>query len=228
MQRQQKGLNKIAKGITLLMLFGMVTILVAVGAFVLCQIIGLSTAEQKEKDEKTLDNSMHVLVGMQNERWVELTKEERLNLLQTVIEVEKTRLGLSQDLSIKLYKAESGQRSSYYDDDKGEIGVAEKRIEEDDCWFALSEVLHQCYHSYQCRIIELYEKLPSDQQKLMIFRKIKEYGNDLRQLVKSKERSFSLTFKPYEKDAREYESEAVKIYHDKLMDYLYGEIRNSN
>ena len=139
------------------------------------EISGITYISQ---EKSLIENNMDIVGDLRPEHWEGLDVEERLRVLQNIVNLEKTNLGLSYVIRIKAVDSVPEELACYYDPDH-QICINRCYLESDsiyDSYVMLRVVLHEAYHSYQCRLADLALGTRDEKIKnLLIFRQGQKY-----------------------------------------------------
>ena len=169
--------------------------------------------------DQTISNNIDKVLLLQDDIWAELTMRERLNVLQTIANIEQRYLGLPNELNVCAANLDEGTLG-YYSDNTHEIVVSMDSLIYDSSWDVLDTVCHEAYHSYQHRIVEALYGADDKSRNLKLFRKAYSYANEFENYINGEADFCSYYFQDCEYDAREYAESAVNDYYWKIKAYL--------
>lgn len=180
---------------------------------------GVSTAIQDKIDEQSLSNNMETVVLLQDDTWESLTVQERLDVLQTVANIEQRYLGLPNELNVGAANLNDGMRG-YYSDDTHELIIDMDSLLFDSSWEMLNVTCHEAYHSYQYRIAEALNDVDESSKNLRLFRSANSYASEFDNYISGEEDFDNYYYQDCESDAREYAEYAVYNYNCRINEYL--------
>lgn len=180
---------------------------------------GVSPATQANINEQSLSNNMETIAFLQDDSWNSLTVQERLDVLQTVANVEQRYLGIPNELNVGVANLNEGVLG-YYSDKTHEIVISMDSLLYDSSWEVLDTVCHEAYHSYQHRVVEALHGADEYSKNLRLFRKAKSYADEFNSYISGEEDFCSYYFQDCESDAREYAENAVCDYYLQINEYL--------
>lgn len=198
---------------------------VSITVFVFYLVLGgslVSSSAQAispETESVTMEDHMETLCLLEEERWALLDPEEKLTVLQTVANIEVSRLGLSHELNLRaapLGELLLGQ----YVDDTHEIMLNVELLTTATAHAALEVVAHEAHHAYEWRLIDLYESCDAEKQKLMIFDDARQYQVEFSQYVSGVDDFLGYLEQSVEIDSQVYAYLTVENYYDKIEVYL--------
>lgn len=171
-----------------------------------------SDGTQGEKD--TISGHMEELCRLEDTAWAELTVEERLDVLQTVANIERTYLGVPHELPVGGSIMEEGLLGQYNPVTK-QIALSLDHLAEDDAADVLDTVLHECYHAYQHSVVELYGQSPERYRQLQMFAAARDYVEELQEYQDGEDFTAYYTQR-FEADARRYAELGVADYYGRI------------
>lgn len=169
--------------------------------------------------DQTISNNIDKVLLLQDDTWAELTVSERLNVLQTIANIEQRYLGLPNELNV--CAANLDERTlGYYSDNTHELVVSMDSLIYDSSWDVLDTVCHEAYHSYQHRLVEALYGADDKSRNLIGFRKAYSYADEFENYINGEKDFCSYYFQDCECDAREYAESAVNDYYWRIKTYL--------
>lgn len=157
----------------------------------------------RKYDKKSLKNLHH---------WSKLTRKEKLNTLQTICNNERDYLGIPFRIKIG---AGSGLSHSYaqYNNKSKEITFEISQLNHASSTTLLEALLHSTYHAYEYALVESYDTMSSDYNKLFDYRIIATYKKEFSTKVTNKAKYYNQI---NESNARFYATDALQDYQNKL------------
>lgn len=157
----------------------------------------------RKYDEKSLKNLHH---------WSKLTRKEKLNTLQTICNNERDYLGISSRIKVG---AGSGLSHSYaqYNNKSKEITFDISQLDHASSTTLLEALLHSTYHAYEYALVESYDTMSSDYNKLFDYRIIATYKKEFSTKVTNKAKYYNQI---NESNAKAYGEEALQDYQIKF------------
>lgn len=157
----------------------------------------------RQYDQKSLKN-LH--------RWSKLTRKEKLNTLQTVCNNERDYLGIPFRIKVG---AGSGLSHSYaqYNNKSKEITFDINQLDQASSTTLLEALLHSTYHAYEYALVDSYDTMSSDYNKLLDYRTIETYKKEFSTKVTNKAVNYNQI---NESNAKAYAAEALMDYQIKL------------
>lgn len=159
----------------------------------------------------TIGDCLDTVRNLDRESWDGLSLQERLDTLQTVADIERSHLGLTEALSLGAEPLEEGV-AACYDDNTRRILVSLDRLEQDDPLQMLNSVCHEVFHAYQHRLCDVWRSTEESCRDLACFRDVEDYITEFTYypiLARDDTGYYAMTC---EKNAREYAAEREKEY----------------
>ena len=176
-------------------------------------------AAKANLSEQTIANNMDTILLLQEDEWAKLSAQERLNVLQTVANIEQRYLGLPNELNVGVANMDA-DTLGYYTDKTHEIIVSADSLLYDSPWEVLDTICHEAYHSYQYRLVEALNSADESSKNLRIFRKAYTYADEFASYKDGSADFCGYYTQDCESDARDYAEDAVSDYYWRIMDYL--------
>lgn len=174
----------------------------------------------EEAEEQTINNNIESVLMLQEELWVDLSVPERLNILQTVANIERRYLGIPHKLNVGV--ANLGEYTlGYYDDRKHQVIVSLDSLINDPAEEVLNTVCHESYHAYQHCIVSVLENADEESKNLRLFRDARNYAEEFCDYKSGGNGFYDYYYQECEMDAREYAEDAVFDYYKRIEEYLF-------
>lgn len=168
-----------------------------------------------------LKEFMPIIDGTYNE----LSLTQRLDIFQTIVNVECTYFGSSVaiPLKIKPISSENGTTYAYYNNGEETIYLNESVFNDLDVEDALYIVLHETYHVYQHEQKKLYESVPDELKDLSTLSSAKECKEGLDNYISSGENYSEYKNQSIEQDADDYAYITTREYLKLIKQYANDE-----
>lgn len=176
--------------------------------------------------EQTIANNMDMLLFLQEEKWTSLNVEQKLDVMQTVANIESYYLGLPNELNVSAVNHESGILGSYADGTHT-IYISLEHLEKDSAHDILNTCLHEAYHSFSHRLVDAYNSTDEDLKNLRIYKKAVSYLKEFNNYISGTQNFYAYHEQLCETDARKYAKDAVEDYYNRIYDYLGIEVSDS-
>lgn len=162
---------------------------------------------------------MDAISMLDEDTWQSLSASQRLSVLQTVADLESSKLGLPQRLLVRVAELEDPVAGSYVDADRT-ITVSAQALIRLSAMENLRIICHEAYHAYQYRLVEVYENLDSGEKDLLVFRNAAQYAREFADYASAEGDPESYYLQLCERESRSYAEEAVRQYYDEIAVYL--------
>lgn len=173
----------------------------------------------KESEQQTISNNIETILLLQEEKWVELTVQEKIDVLQVVANIEVRFLGLPNELVVGVSNL-SDDTTARYNDNIYTVSIDLNYLETETAYDVLCSCLHEVYHSYQHRLVEAYNTVDENLKTLQIFRSAEKYNEEFLNYDDGEEDYYSYYTQNCESDAREYAINAANDYYNRIDEYL--------
>lgn len=226
----ERGRSRIMKARIRLAYLGIEHIAMLVSVFLLMLLFGrlyvvkdlvFERAEmaQTYEEEQTVGENMEVLLKMQPKIWNKLETQQKLEVLQIIVNNERHNLGL--DKPILVLDAELGNNTlGCYNFDDSTIQIDRKFLGKGSPRKVLEATLHEVFHAAQYTYVEIYDSLDEQQKKSYFMRDAAIYAMELTGYVKGEEDFVGYYCQSIETHARAYATAAVEDYYVQMEEYL--------
>lgn len=225
---KSKGSKKrrmILLGAVSLIVFSMGTSLVIpVGDFNAAKIIENKNNDQYEfstyREEANLDHNMETVSKLDPSLYPSLEAGARMETIQVLARVEQNYLGIS-GVNIKyenLGKNTLG-KANY---EKNTVYINEELLKEESSENLVETLLHELYHLYTFRVIQVYQKLDREERGLLLFRVAEMSSQDMENYQDGDEDFEAYANQTCEYAARSYAEEGTKEIFERIAEYLRG------
>ncbi len=163
-------------------------------------------------EEYTIANNADEVVKLEEDVWMTLTFQEKLDLMQTIANIERNYLGISHELNVEAATLDDSTHG-YYDDSRHLIVLNITHLENDSSYEVLDTLCHEAYHAYQHRQLDAFNQLDDDSRNLLMFYDVQKYKEEFEGGYIDGDEDFSAYYLQIsEWEAREYAEEAVNDY----------------
>lgn len=171
---------------------------------------------------QTISRNIHTVLLLQEDKWSGLTVLERLDVMQTVANIEAHYLGLPNELNVIASDLDDNVLGCY-SDDTYTIFIDREHLEGCPAHEILNACCHEAYHSYQFRLVDAFNGADESLKGLRIFRPAVAYSQEFGNYISSYEDREAYYRQNCETDCREYAESAVEDYYRRIVDYLDGQ-----
>ena len=169
--------------------------------------------------EQTISNNLDTLVMLQEETWSALTVDEKLNILQTIANIEQRYLGLPNELNVGASDLQEGL-AGYYSDPDHLIIVSMDSLQNGSAYELTNTIAHEAYHSLQHRIVDAYDEASDELKSLILYHDAPIYKKELADYVDGFEDFCGYYLQECETDARRYAEAAADEYFERIDEYV--------
>lgn len=166
------------------------------------------------ENNSMIEHEMDQLKKLNKEVWYKIDDIEKINCLQTIVNIESTYLGISDAPTVEAVNLESTILGQYINE-KNIIQVNLTYLETKSTNEILKTILHECRHKYQHKVVESCDFTSKEKINLMFYaypRMLKESFSSYSPDISSEDYYYSFV----EIDAREYAERAIKEYNNKI------------
>ena len=201
-------------------LFGVVFFIVYIGGLTKAIYNNHYAPSMEEKietpwTEARLEEYLTDLSSLRSNKWEKLSFEERIDLMETIIEIEQQYLGISHPVELKAETLDDNTLG-YYSDNNKLIVIESELMNYATAWNAVKVVCHEMRHAYQYRLIDVCFKIEVDTEELLFFREVENYFWEMICYIDGNEDFEAYHNQKIEVDAREYADERIIYYMQKL------------
>lgn len=175
----------------------------------------VSPAKQSNVEEQTIANNMEILLLLKEDTWKTLSVDEKLDVLQTVANIEQHYLGLPNELNVGASNLREGL-AGCYSDSTHEITVSMDSLLNDSSEELVDTICHEAYHSFQHRTIDAYDEASDDMKDLYLYYDATIYKEEFSNYIDGKEDLCSYYTQTVERHARRYASSATDEYFERI------------
>lgn len=182
----------------------------------------VETANYNTADEYTVSNYIDTVLWLQEELWKDLSAQEKMDVLQTIANIEQRYLGISNELNVGTANLKENLLA-YYNDNTHEIVISMNYLLSESPQKVLNSLCHEVYHSYQHRVVDAYNHADEKNKSLRIFGNANAYAKEFADYVDGSEDFTTYYGQNCERDARNYAEYAVHDYYKRIEEHLKGE-----
>lgn len=151
--------------------------------------------------------------------WLNMDSETKLEVLQTVADIETDYLGIPFQLNVHLANL-PGSVLGCYSDRAHIIRIDSECFHNGSPDKLLEVVCHECYHAYQYCLCDVYGSMDTKYRALVDFKRVQTYQNEFNDYTDGSEDIDRYLAQKCEKDAYEYAENAVEDYHLRIRQLL--------
>lgn len=172
-----------------------------------------------ENRMEAMDARRETIGLFQEDAWQRLSRQEKLEALQTVADIEAGYLGLPHSLTV--CAKELGQTvAGCYSDSAHEIHVNLSLLDHGDSLRLVQTVCHESYHAYQRRLCDAWQTAAPEYQNMLCFAQAPQFASDFANYIDGEEDYEGYKNQSCEETAREYALSAAAEYDIYLYTFL--------
>ena len=208
-----------------IMAVGMLSLMVGIGwngyfgTGLVSSSVDAEGIHQDIEDEDTMEANMNTVLKLQPSVWDDLNTPERIDVLQTVCNVETHYLGLCDPVTVQ-----GDNLSSYtlgaYSDAQRLIRINLDHIENDPVEEVLSTLLHEIHHGYEHRLAEVFDNISPEYRNLRLFKDATHYSQEVDDYINPREDYFGYMTQRLETDSEKYAELGVEEYYTRIAEWL--------
>lgn len=171
-----------------------------------------TSATLAQRDLESHKDDLELLVP---DRWVSLTLQEKLGVMQVIINIESSYLGIPVELSASCMNLEENVLSSYMSTRETVI-FSLNSLAKDSSAELLDSALHEVRHAYQYALMDVYIETDPAYRNLLLFQNLPELIDEFSNYQDSGLEYYSQIS---EQDARLYAQQTADLYAQALADW---------
>lgn len=181
------------------------------------------TAEKVEGGKgATIADNIDTVLLLQDDLWCELAIEEKLDVLQTIANIEVNYLGLPHELNVCVEDLEE-PKLGCYKTNTHTICLDLNHVQYNSAASILDSLAHEAFHGYTECLIAAYESTDDEFKNLKLYDKTVIYAEEYSNYTNGMNDIIGYYTQACEVDAREYAEGAVKDYYYRIYEHLEKE-----
>lgn len=168
---------------------------------------------QDNKREDIIESNMDVVIKLKSDIWEGLSTKKRIDVLQTVCNIETHYLGLYDSVTVQGDNLSPYTLGSYVDNLRL-IRINLDHIENDPVEEVLSTLLHEVHHSYEHRLADVYNSVSTEYRDLRLLRDASHYSHEVDYYINPREDYYGYMSQYLEMDSEKYAEFGVQEYYD--------------
>ena len=206
------------------MIVGVVLTVVYLLSLIVAIFCGVPVSpEQKcvnpDTSKVTLQDNLETVKLLHEELWIGLSVQERIDVLQTVANIEASHLGLPHEL--KVISVSTDEKTlGYYADQTHTIAINACVLQSSDAQDVLEVLAHEAYHAYEYRLADLYRGADDKLRNLRLLQRAKVYCEELETYIDGEVDPVGYMFQSVELDCDAYAAAAVDDYFTVIEEYM--------
>lgn len=221
----QNRLSRCIYSVSCIMAVAMLTLMVGIGwngyfgTGLVTSSVEAEGIQQDVEDEDTMEANMDAVLKLQPVVWEDLNTYERIDVLQTVCNVETYYLGLSDPVTVQ-----GDNLSPYtlgaYSDAQRLIRINLDHIENDPVEDVLSTILHEIHHSYEYRLADVFDNISPEYRNLRLFKDATHYSQEVDDYINPRDDYYGYMTQRLEMDSETYAELGVQEYYAHIADWI--------
>lgn len=187
------------------------------------QFMGVSLLEGKSKaadvgQRQTIAANIDTVLMLQEDRWALLSIEERMQVLKVVCDIEANYLGINE---VRVCADPLGEETlGSYNDKTRCVTLSYELLEQEDAHTLLEVTLHEMYHAYQYRLVDLYNSLQTHERQLLLMRDAARYKENFDNYENGYKSYYAYATQECELDSDNYAAWGVEDYYNRIEAHL--------
>lgn len=171
------------------------------------------------RSEDIMEANRDTVLKLRPSNWEKLNTRERIDVLQTVCNIESHYLGLSNPVTVQGDNL-SPRTLGKYSDAQKLIRINLDHIECDPVEEVLSSLLHEIHHSYEYQLAEVYDIVPAGYQNLRLFKDAAHYSQEVDSYINPREDYYGYISQQMEIDSEAYAELRVAEYYTRIEEWI--------
>lgn len=180
----------------------------------------VTSSKSQDSTEWTVANNIEIVGNLREDVWQELSASEKVDTLQVIANIEQRYLGLPHELNVIVSHCRE-HTLACYDDSTHTITINIEFFDDQTAHEMLDSICHECFHSYQHRLCEMYDDVDVRYSNLLLFDDIQAYISEFADYADGYEDSSRYYSQMCELRARQYAQQSVYEYYMRLSQF-YG------
>lgn len=218
-------LSRCLYSISCIMAVAMLTLMVGIGwngyfgTGLVTSSVEAEGLQQDVEDEDIMEANMDAVLKLQPAVWENLNTHERIDVLQSVCNVETHYLGLNDPVTVQ-----GDNLSPYtlgaYSDTQRLIRINLNHIENDPVEDVLSTILHEIHHSYEHRLADVFDNISPEYRDLRLFKDVTHYSREVDDYINPRDDYYRYMTQRLEIDSETYAELGVQEYYARITDWI--------
>lgn len=182
---------------------------------------GILSADKKYvnySESDTVSANIETILNLEDSRWSALDLQEKINILQTVADIENNYMCLPDDFTVTTAVLDEDTIANY-NPMNDEITVNTTYADSLEGWETAEAVIHECFHGLEYKMAEIYCELDAEDKDIIIFEKFETYASEFENYIDGDESLSDYYDQECEEDARDYASSRIEIYQSIAANY---------
>ncbi len=167
-----------------------------------------------EQASYSVDENVEMINKLEYNSWITLDIYQKLDVLQTVVDIESYHLGIPYDLTIGVDYLDENVLGFYRNSNKL-IAIDTEHLLEGFPEDILETVCHEVYHAYQYSLVDAYSQMGEEYKNLALFSDIEVFVEEISD-KEEHESFYDYYYKLMEIKSRNYSQVAVLKYYEQI------------
>lgn len=174
---------------------------------------------QTDENEDMMEINRDTVLKLSPDKWKKLDTKERMDVLQTVCNIEVHELGMDDPVTVQGDNLSPSMLGAY-SDAQHLIWINLNHMENDPAEKVLSTLLHEVYHSYEYQLVNLYQSVPMEYRDLVLFRNTKYYIQEDENYINGSDDYEGYASQHLEMDSEKYAEGGVEKYYSQIAVWM--------
>ena len=171
-------------------------------------------------EEYSFHANAETLIQLQPEVWSQLGVKEKKEVAECVAHCEARYLGIWTPLNVEVTDFTDKNTLGCYVDQNYTIYISEDHLKNSDAQDVLNTILHEAYHAYSHRMVDLYESSDGKMKNLLSFKETQKYVEEFENYTDGSENVTEYAVQQCEVDARRYARSGIEEYYSLIDQFL--------
>lgn len=167
----------------------------------------------------TMSDHQEEILKLQPEVWAQQNTKQRLDILQTVCNIEVAYLGLTTPVTVEAELLPEILAGAYADETRL-VQIDLDHLERDSVKSVLKTVLHEVHHSYEYRLADAYQSASPEDQQLLLFRAASQYTYETKHYIDADDDYWGYASQVLELDSDLYAEFRAEEYYERIDMWL--------
>lgn len=172
-------------------------------------------------NEWSVENKMDTVMLLDEHEWAKLDKQERLDVLGTMVNIELRYLGVYRPTNLECSPLDADE-CACFDPNTQTIKIDSGNLMKNSAEESLNSICHECYHAYEHQQVELYSIIPGEYRSMQMFYETYMYAKEFSDYISSDEGALEYSKQHCEENARSYAAIATERYY-RLIEMFAGQ-----
>ena len=159
------------------------------------------------------------ILKLQPEVWAQQNTKQRLDILQTVCNIEVAYLGLTTPVTVEAELLAEMLAGAYADETRL-VQIDLDHLEQDSVKSVLKTLLHEVHHSYEYRLADAYQSASPEDQQLLLFRAASQYAYETKHYIDADDDYWGYASQVLELDSDLYAEFRAEEYYERIDMWL--------